>query len=118
MPAMGELTIISSELPWKVEVKASNGTYVTVQDVLHAVYRNLRTPMSDAELTLACKNPKVTAAAVDDAYKLRYRSIRDPNMRQVEKDKGCKRVDVLMKSVTFAGLSPTDKHNVLNLHLR
>lgn len=81
----------------------ANGAYVTVSDVLDAIYNSLRKNVTSAEFnTLPGKK---AMERVNAAYQARYRRIQDRKSSEQEKKGGVKRIDFLMESRYLAGLS-------------
>ncbi|KAF8636977.1 hypothetical protein AX17_003124 [Amanita inopinata Kibby_2008] len=105
-PPVQSMTLVSPHLPWSIKVSAHNGTYVTVSDVLGAMYNSLRTNITPSEHRLLPTRQDQERAA--SAYRQRYRRHRDPRTHDAEKRAGMKRVDFLMGHSQFAGLSRTD----------
>ncbi|KAG6889183.1 hypothetical protein C0995_003094 [Termitomyces sp. Mi166 len=103
-PPLRSLTIIIPNLPWTVTVDASQG-YVTVQDVLDALYHSLRTNISTQDFHTLPSDQARRKVAV--AYAQRYRRITCPREYEDEKRRGVTRVDFLMGHTRFMGLSPT-----------
>lgn len=103
-PALPTLTLICDMLPWSITVTPSAGrsALVTLGDVLHALYRTLRLPVSEVELSIL---PPDGQARVHAAYFARHKLIADERLRKEEHAKGIKRVDFLMEFRRFAGLS-------------
>lgn len=88
-----------------------NGTYVTVSDVLFAMYNGLRENISPAEFYGLPSKTEVRR--VTEAYEQRYRRIKSRSGSYEEKKAGVKRVDFFMGRTRFAGLSPSTKgHDV------
>lgn len=85
---------------------ASNGSYVTVGDVVDAVYHILRRNVTAEEFNAlpSIKNRQ----RVTRAYEARYRRLRSSRTYEEEKRQGMKRVDFLMGSTRFTGLSPPE----------
>ncbi|KAK7682337.1 hypothetical protein QCA50_014542 [Cerrena zonata] len=118
IPHEKAITIRCPQLLWNIDVNALNNRRVTVHDVFHTIYRNLRTPITHEEYENMAADPE-NLEAVIRAYEARYRAIRDdPAARKLEKGKGLKRVDMLTTHVMFAGLSATDKPNEFILNVR
>ncbi|KAJ7136356.1 hypothetical protein C8R43DRAFT_613577 [Mycena crocata] len=116
-PSQSSITLVTPYLPWAIPVAASNGRYVTVSDVLHAVYCSLRTNVTHTEfqaLGTAKHMRRVT-----DAYTQRYERFRGHRAYGDEKRQGVRRVDFLMNCTMLQGISPTsnDPH-VWQLHIR
>ncbi|KAK7682338.1 hypothetical protein QCA50_014543 [Cerrena zonata] len=118
LPNVKAIVVRCQHLPWKVDVVASNGSYVTVHDVLHSVYRNLRMAISMDEYTGVVGGDRQKQTDITRAYESRYRAMANDSAREEEKKKGLKRVDVLMKFVKFSGLSLGDRPNEFTMHLR
>ena len=105
-PATQSLTLISPHLPWRIPVTSYNGSFVTVMDVINAVYRCLREQVSEPEFKLLPTRKDEERASA--AYRQRYRSYRDPRVYDEEKRRGLRRIDFLMGHSKFRGLSKTD----------
>ncbi|KAF8987363.1 hypothetical protein BDZ89DRAFT_1087714 [Hymenopellis radicata] len=103
-PPLSRMTITSPHLPWPIHVEPRlNGAYITVSDVLAAIYHSLRQNIRPAEFhSLPGKGDmqRVTAA-----YQARYRRISNRTSYEDEKKAGVKRVDFLKGRTIFAGLS-------------
>lgn len=104
-PPLQSLTVICPDLLlWDIPVKSSSiyvNAFVTVEDVLTAIYSNLRTPVNTIEYEKRCPDKD----AVCRAFYARANRIRDPVRQQEEIGKGVKRVDFLKGFTTFNGLS-------------
>lgn len=127
-PPMPSLTLVSDLLPYVVTVNPGsivsvpspymapgaplprNGQYVTVGDVLAALYSTLRLPVSRAEIGALAPAPAQTAALAR-AYEARLSRVEDARERHVEREKGVKRIDWLIAAgaTRFAGLKATPK---------
>ena len=107
-PPLPFLTITSIHLPWTIKVYASNGSYVSLEDVYDSIYRNLRTNITPAEFNLFSKQDDQRRAT--RAYEKRYRRLRNTRAYDEEKRGGMKRVDFLMGHTKFLGLSNTSRH--------
>ncbi|KAJ7473176.1 hypothetical protein B0H11DRAFT_1811300 [Mycena galericulata] len=114
-PPQVSLSIGTPHLPWSITVTASNGRYVTVSDVLTALYRALRTNVTAAEFN-ALGTQKLMRRATA-AYAHRYTRLKGHRGYTEEKAQGVKRVDFLMGFTTFRGLSPTSAPDVWRLHV-
>ncbi|KAF5378726.1 hypothetical protein D9615_006871 [Tricholomella constricta] len=100
-PPLPSLSIICPNLLSPITVISGDVGYVTLSDVLHAIYHELRLPTNTAEYkSLLRDNTK----DVDMAYYHRCRRSGD-EARQLER--GIKRVDFLMGKNRFFGLSGT-----------
>ena len=84
---------------WTIEVHNSRG--VTVGDVLNALYRELRHRVNSAEWNGA---PRPHQARVAETFYSRSRRSPDP---RYEQRAGVRRVDWLLKSTVFVGLTPS-----------
>ncbi|KAF9554189.1 hypothetical protein CPC08DRAFT_197061 [Agrocybe pediades] len=101
-PPMPSIVIYSPYLPWSIKVRPSNGSYITLEDVLDSVYRSLRSNVMQQDfgsLPSAKEQRRAT-----EAYERRYRRIRHERLYQEEKRGGMKRVDFLMCRTRFLGL--------------
>ncbi|KAI0915970.1 hypothetical protein AcV5_003434 [Taiwanofungus camphoratus] len=109
-PALPALTLICDLLPWLITITPSTSAawspgplkVVTVGDVLYTLYRTLRLPVAETELSYLRADGQ---ACVHAAFHARYRMIDDQRQRAEEKGKGVKRVDFLMEARVFSGLS-------------
>jgi hypothetical protein len=89
--------------------------FVTVADVLHALYRCLREAVNHAEFAILSSAKQ---RAVAQSYMTRCESLMDPVLRENERRKGVKRIDFLMDRTIFSGLSTsTLRPNTLDLNL-
>ncbi|TEB32888.1 hypothetical protein FA13DRAFT_230780 [Coprinellus micaceus] len=104
-PPVQNLTVACPDfLLWEVEVKTGAvypGAYVSVDDVLTAIYSNLRQPVNYMEYGSLGQN----RGAVDAAYFARLTRIHDPALKEQEALKGVKRIDFLRGKNRFMGLS-------------
>lgn len=107
-PPLSYLTITSIHLPWTIKVYASNGSYVTLEDVFDSIYRNLRTNITSAEFNLFSNQDDQRRAT--RAYEKRYRRLRNTRAYDEEKRGGMKRVDFLMGHTKYLGLSNSSRH--------
>ncbi|KAK7036198.1 hypothetical protein R3P38DRAFT_2910969 [Favolaschia claudopus] len=115
-PPQASLTIVTPHLPWSISVAASsNGHYVTVADVLQALYRSLRTNVTAPEFH-ALKQQKLMRR-VSEAYTERYMRLHGHRGYEEEKKSGVKRVDFLMGNTKFRGLSAAGPADVWRLHV-
>ena len=118
IPNSKSMTIRCQLLPWKIDVQASNGSFITVRDVLYQLFRNLRFPISQDEYNSIAGADRQKQENRVKAWEARYRAItNNPEQREAEKKKGVKRVDVLLNSVIYSGLSLGDRPNEYRLHL-
>ncbi|KAF8069276.1 hypothetical protein FPV67DRAFT_1116718 [Lyophyllum atratum] len=100
-PPLPNISILCPDLLSPIHVTSGDNGCVTVSDILHAIYHELRLPTSTVEY----KNlPMDIVKDVDMAYYRRCRRSGD-EARQLER--GIKRVDILMGKNRFFGLSGT-----------
>lgn len=93
---------ISEYLPiLKVYPEEYAGGIVTVRDILHAIYRDLRTAVTHEEWR---RVPKLVQWMVSNTFYERCDSVEDPQARLMERHKGVKRIDFLLKNRLFVGL--------------
>jgi hypothetical protein len=108
-PPLHALTLTCRALPWAIPVASASNkpdSFVSVADVLHALSRALRQPISPTEYAQLLSPTE--QRRVNEAFERRYRRLAsDPPAYQVEKLKGVKRVDFLMGKTRFLGLSWT-----------
>ncbi|KAJ3997900.1 hypothetical protein F5050DRAFT_1806422 [Lentinula boryana] len=92
---------------WRIPVvphPASTVAYVTVLDVLHGIYRYLRSTSSERNFQALSPDKQ---RRVTNAYNHRWQRCQIPAEREVEQKKGVKEIDFLADSTVFWGLSPT-----------
>ncbi|KAJ7148361.1 hypothetical protein C8R46DRAFT_965230 [Mycena filopes] len=114
-PPQHSITITTPHLPWSIAVAAANGRYVTVSDVLGALYRSLRGNVTAAEFH-GLGSHKLQRR-VTEAYTHRYMRLRGHRGYAEEKSQGVKRVDFLMGCTKFHGLSATGAPDVWRIHV-
>ncbi|KAJ7495569.1 hypothetical protein FB451DRAFT_367403 [Mycena latifolia] len=103
-PPQPAISLATPYLPWVIGVVPSNGTYITVSDVLSSVYHALRANVTPAEFnTLGTQKLMRRASA---AYTQRCERLRGHRGYTEEKSQGVKRVDFLMGHTKFQGISP------------
>ena len=103
-PPLPSMNINCRHLPWTVRVQASGRCgFVTVNDVLVQIYHSLRKHLSSGEYNLLGSGRDKERAG--DAYRRRYRRFRDARAYNDEKQGGMRRVDFLMDSTRFGGLT-------------
>jgi len=98
------MVIRCPHLPWTITILPANTKHVTVRDVFDGIYRSLRLTALEAEFQCL---PSEAKHRVNNAYIRRYKRIDDSETRQLEKNKGLKRVDFLEERTVFTGLSST-----------
>ena len=104
-PPLPALSITSVHLPWTIDVHASNGSFVTLEDLFDSIYHSLRTNITADEYDLLpFQDDKKRATR---AYKQRYGRIRSISAQDEEKQGGMKRIDFLMGCTRFRSLSNT-----------
>ena len=102
-PSISILTISSPHLPWTTKVYASNGSFVSLEDVLSAIYHSLRKNITSQEFnSLPTSDDRRRATR---AYEQRYRRQRSSRDYETEKQGGMKRIDFLMGHTRFLGIS-------------
>jgi len=103
-PPVRSITINCRHLPWTIRVHASGPCgFVTVNDVLTQIYHTLRKHLSSSEYNLLGSSHDKERAG--DAYRRRYRRFRDSRAYDDEKQGGMRRIDFLMDSSRFGGLT-------------
>ncbi|KAF9524756.1 hypothetical protein CPB83DRAFT_860649 [Crepidotus variabilis] len=114
-PPMRFISIVTSYLPWTFKIYASNGHYVSLEDVLETIYRSLRINITQDEFgSFPSEQHRRRATR---AYEERYRRLRSQRSYEEEKRAGMKRVDFLMGRTRFVGLS-SDGRRPDEWHLR
>jgi len=94
--------------------------YVTVFDVLLALYTSLRTivhPTEYERLTRALRVPTHAKDSVTSAFWARLGHISDPKKKEEQKRKGVRRIDFAGRNTTLLGLTGTLKSDVWELEL-
>ncbi|KAJ7730616.1 hypothetical protein DFH07DRAFT_993016 [Mycena maculata] len=104
-PPQAAISLLTPHLPWAIGVPASNGSYVTVFDVIDSIYRTLRVNTLPAEFNALGSQKLMRKAAA--AYTQRYERLRGHRGYTEEKKQGVKRVDFLMGYTRLQGISPT-----------
>ncbi|KAG7094548.1 hypothetical protein E1B28_005376 [Marasmius oreades] len=104
-PVVPSLVLTTHLLPWAITIHASNGYFVTVRDVLDAIYRTLRKNVTHNEYNSISSHQD--RLRVNEAYERRYSRIRDYHASREEKQSGVKRVDFLHKRTRFMGILPS-----------
>ncbi|KAJ7622185.1 hypothetical protein FB45DRAFT_927184 [Roridomyces roridus] len=116
-PSQSTITISTPHLPWSFTISASSRTlgYVTVADVLAALYSGLRTNITGVEFQ-SLGNEKLMRR-VTAAYTARYNRLKGHRGYGHEKASGVKRIDYLMGCTQLKGLTPTSTSGVWRLHV-
>ncbi|KAJ6508174.1 hypothetical protein C8R45DRAFT_1167798 [Mycena sanguinolenta] len=106
-PPLPTISLVTPHLPWALTIPpATNATYVTVLDVLTAIYRALRVNATANDF--AALRTEELMGRVTAAYTQRYRRLRRYNTGYaLEKAEGLKRVDFLLGYTQFCGIAPT-----------
>ncbi|KAJ8521153.1 hypothetical protein ONZ45_g2100 [Pleurotus djamor] len=102
-PPLPFISIVCKHIPWRLDVRSSNGSFVTVSDVFNGLYHALRLGATKAEFD---QLPPTSQNRVSTAYNLRYSRILSVHDRELEKQKGLKRIDFFGEHHRFMGLSP------------
>ncbi|KAF5360779.1 hypothetical protein D9756_004596 [Leucocoprinus leucothites] len=114
-PPAPSLTLVSRHLPWEIIISSSASSYVTISDVLGGLYRALRIPAREEEY-LRESSEKQTAISL--AYYQRFERISNVGLREIEKQKGVKRIDFLASAHRFRGLHKTNRPNVWDIKFK
>lgn len=125
LPSRSYITIISSYLPWTIKVYASNGSYITLQDILTSIHSDLRTNITPTEFQLLPSQHHRNRAT--RAYEQRYGRLLIRQLpgeggesyhkaSESEKRDGMKRVDFLMSYTKFLGIG-WQRGNEWKLHV-
>jgi len=104
-------TITLDPLPWRVDVRlcsSKSGAYITVADVLNAVYLDLRRQVRKEELEAF---PRHVVSSAQQAFYSRCSRLAtvDRVAADSEARKGLRRIDFLFGNSLFAGLLPTSE---------
>ncbi|KAJ7233130.1 hypothetical protein B0H12DRAFT_981487, partial [Mycena haematopus] len=104
-------TITLDPLPWRISVyprSSKSGPYITVADVLHAIYRDLQCRVHQEELD---SFPLHYTSAVRLAFHRRCSKLAaiDRAAADSEARKGIRRIDFLQGNSIFAGLLSTSE---------
>ncbi|EGO04024.1 hypothetical protein SERLA73DRAFT_27426, partial [Serpula lacrymans var. lacrymans S7.3] len=108
-PPLQSLTLLNQSLPWELTIRPTSSVtpFVTVQDVLHGVYRFLRLSVNSAEYSMLPS--KDHQMRVNLAYHARCNRSPSKDIYDEESKKGVKRVDFLMGQNKLMGLSSTKR---------
>ncbi|KAF8816856.1 hypothetical protein BYT27DRAFT_7181317 [Phlegmacium glaucopus] len=104
-PPVPSMVIRCPHLPWTITILPTSTKHVTVRDVLDGIHRSLRLAALEAEFQ--CLPSPEAKHSVNNAYIRRYKRIDMSEVRELEKNKGLKRVDFLGERTKFTGLSST-----------
>lgn len=110
-PPTRSMSITCRTIPWTIEISSSvtNGSALTVGDVLGGIYRGLRTKATKNEWNgLSSEERKHVRRAWISRYK-RQPSLHD---QTYEKNQGLRRVDFLCENLAFKGLTPNTAFDV------
>jgi hypothetical protein len=102
------MSIIHRYLPWTIKVVPMRkpGTYVSIADVLDAIFNTLRLTTTEGEYRQI--PTQEIQQRVDVAYRRRYKRLQAGEYER-EKARGVRRVDFLLEKNIFAGLSSTGR---------
>ncbi|TFK70733.1 hypothetical protein BDN72DRAFT_856702 [Pluteus cervinus] len=101
---------------WAIRIQASPGRFVTVNDVLYAIYKDVNLAIAKADIDVLSLRDQ---EKVVKAYGKRCNSIKDPKAASRERASGVRRVDFLNGRTSFVGLSPSEYGpTVWSLHLK
>ncbi|KDQ54417.1 hypothetical protein JAAARDRAFT_38588 [Jaapia argillacea MUCL 33604] len=101
-PPLPSMTIVSSQIPWQIMVTPSSTSYITLSDVMSAIYTSLRTSISRAEFESLPVKAKIQ---VNDAFVQRWKSVAGGQREMgTERSKGVKRVDWFCGRTRFEAL--------------
>lgn len=110
-PPLASMTIFPSNLPWPITIPASSpkpGAFVSVSDVVTAIYRTLRLNVTKLEFdSLPSADARHRVNAMYE-HRCRRAGERGKQAYEEERQKGLKRIDFLMGRNTFLGLSRRD----------
>ncbi|KAF5335245.1 hypothetical protein D9758_017384 [Tetrapyrgos nigripes] len=105
-PPVSSMTLSIPHVTWPVTVTpSSNRVFITVADVLNAVYHTLRNPVTPEEYRAIRSSSDLKR--VNAAYERRHGRIRDDYAAYRERQGGVRRVDFLAGHTRFLGVSST-----------
>ncbi|KAM6501598.1 hypothetical protein JOM56_001575 [Amanita muscaria] len=125
-PSLSQMTITSPMLGMMSPDAFGSPTggagtgYITVLDVLLALYTSLRMIVHPSEyktLTRSPVSPTHTEESVTSAFWARIASVQDPKKREEQRRKGVRRIDFLGSDTKFLGLTGTLKNDEWELEL-
>ena len=108
-PPLPAFSITSVHFPWVIQIRASNGVNVTLEDFFDSIYRALRTGITASEFNLLPHQQDKERAI--HAYEQRYRRFRNISAYDKEKRSGMKRIDFLMGRTGFHSISHTGRRS-------
>jgi len=87
--------LVAAGLPWSITVEptTTSSPFVTVLDVLHALYTSLRKPIKQAEFDAVSKSYR---DSISKAWHHRLDKISSPSDVKAEKARGVRRMDYLL----------------------
>jgi hypothetical protein len=102
-PPLRSLFLICDYLPWRIEVVSSlPSLFVTVYDVLHAIYSSLRTPLSPAEWSFFASDQK--QFDILQSFEDRLNTIPDSDARDDQRPEAVRRIDCLIGRTSLLGI--------------
>ncbi|KAF5372540.1 hypothetical protein D9758_005292 [Tetrapyrgos nigripes] len=112
-PPVSSMTLYIPHITWSIIVAPSNGLFITVADVVNAIYYTLRIPVMKEEYRAI--RSRSNLRRVNTAYERRHERIRDDYAAYQERQGGVRRVDFLVGHTQFLGVSTTGRNFILNL---
>jgi hypothetical protein len=101
-PPLTSCRIVSSLIPWVLEIKArDNADYITNMSLLSDIYNCFK---KSIDRDVYDSLPTDFKRLVDDSYRHRCAAIPDERASQDAFDYGIRRVDFLLEKIWFAGL--------------
>ncbi|KAF9780171.1 hypothetical protein BJ322DRAFT_1024020 [Thelephora terrestris] len=97
------MKIVAEGLPWSITVEptTTSSPFVTVLDVLHALYTSLHRPVKQAEFDA---NSKSHRDLISKAWHRRLEKIPFPSDAKTERARGVRRVDFLLRKTCIKQL--------------
>lgn len=89
------MKVIATGLPWYITVEptTTSSPFVTVLDVLHALYTNLHKPIKQAEFDAVSRSHQ---DMISKAWHYRLDNISSPHDVKAERARGVRRMDFLL----------------------
>jgi hypothetical protein len=100
-PPAKVMKMVTPGLPWSITVEPTSAPFVTVMDVLHALYTSLHKPIKQAEFDAVSHSYR---DLVSKSWHYRLDAIPYPSEAKAEKARGVRRMDFLLGKTSIKRL--------------